>query len=106
MRFRTLSLEGLTDETVIHRAMRLNCLGSLFYFIRTALRRKRLTEALHLPLCLTFEREHIKDVIEMPRDTFKSTVTSEGLSMWRALPFSEMDERDLDALGYGEDFIR
>ena len=68
------------------RTMRLNSLGSLFYFIRVALRRHRLTRALHLPLCRTFERWHIKDVVEIPRDHFKSTCASEGLAMWRALP--------------------
>lgn len=105
MRFRTIATEGLA-EAHIHRALRLNCLGSLFYFIRVALRRKRLTEALHLPLCRSFEREHIKDVIEMPRDMFKSTCASEGLPMWRALPFSEQDESDFRALGYDDAYIR
>lgn len=106
MRFRTIPMTGLENEAMIHRAMRMNCLGSLFFFIREALRRKRLTESLHLPLCLTFERKHIKDVIEMPRDHFKSTCASEGLAMWRALPFTEQDESDFRAFAYDDAFIR
>jgi hypothetical protein len=104
--YRTIPLQGLKSDYEVLRAMRLNCLGSLFYFIRTALRRKRLTESLHLPLCLTFEREHIKDAIEMPRDHFKSTCASEGLAMWRALPFTQQDVDDFYTLGYGDEWIR
>lgn len=101
-----LVVNGVADDYQVMRRMRLNCLGSLFYFIRVALLRKRLTERLHLPLCLTFEREHIKDVIEMPRDHFKSTCASEGLPMWRALPFTQQDEDDFYQLGYTAEFIR
>lgn len=106
MIFTTIPLQGITDEYKILRGMRLNCLGSLFYFIRTALRRKRLTENLHLPLCLGFEREHIKDVIEMPRDHFKSTCASEGLAMWRALPLTQQDIDDFYTLGYSHEWLR
>lgn len=104
-RYNTIPVQGLQDADKMLRAMRLNCLGSLFYFVRNALRRKRLTERLHLSLCLAFEKDHIKDVIEMPRDHFKSTCASEGLAMWRALPFTQQDEDDLYALGYADEFI-
>jgi hypothetical protein len=104
--YRTIPVGGLTDELQVLRAMRLNCLGSLFYFVRNALRRKRLTLNLHYPLCRSFEADHIKDVIEMPRDHFKSTCASEGLAMWRALPFTRQDEDDFSALGYPTEFIR
>jgi hypothetical protein len=104
--FKTIPVQGLTDELQVLRALRINCLGSLFYFTRNALRRKRLTANLHLPLCLAFEQEHIKDVIEMPRDHFKSTCASEGLAMWRALPFTQRDEDDFRALHYPPEWIR
>jgi hypothetical protein len=104
--FKTISLDTITNEETHLRLMRLNCLGSLFYFIRTALRRRRLTAALHLPLCQSFERWHIKDLVEIPRDHFKSTCASEGLVMWRALPFGTQDEDDFYAQGYSEEFIR
>lgn len=104
--YRTIAVNNLPDELQVLRTLRLNCLGSLFYFVRNALRRKRLTANLHLALCKTLERDHIKDVIEMPRDHFKSTCASEGLAMWRALPFTQQDEDDFRALGYPDEFIR
>lgn len=104
--YQTIPVQGITDPYQQLRVMRLNCLGSLFYFIRNALRRKRLTGSLHLPLCRSFEREHIKDVIEIPRDHFKSTCASEGLPMWRALPLSQQDIDDFYLLGYDDAFIR
>jgi hypothetical protein len=105
-RYRTLPLAGLTDERRILRTMRLNCLGSLFYFLKHALRRERLTESLHLPLCLSFEQWHIKDVIEIPRDHFKSTCASEGLAMWRALPLTQQDVDEFYTLGYSDEWVR
>lgn len=104
--YQTIPVKGLQTEEAVLRAMRMNCLGSLFYFVRNALRRKRLTVGLHLPLCRTLEREHIKDVIEMPRDHFKSTCASEGLAMWRALPFSQQDMDEFYKLGYPDEFVR
>ena len=42
----------------------------------------------------------------MPRDHFKSTLCTEGLPMWKALPFGNRDEDLFRALGYGDAFIR
>jgi len=92
------------DEKI--RLMRINSLGSLYWFIKGALKRKRLTDNLHKPWCRSLEREHIKDVYELPRDHFKSTICSEGFPMWRALPFSTRDEDGFRKLGYGDEFIR
>jgi hypothetical protein len=103
--FTPLPIAGLPPDKAL-RALRLNSLGSLFYFIKIGLRRHRLTEGLHLPFCRTLEREHIKDVIEMPRDHFKSTCASEGLPMWRTLPLSQQDLDEFAALGYSKEFIR
>lgn len=104
--YKIIPLTGINDERLTHRVMRLNALGSLFFFVRNILRRRRLTGNLHLPLCLTFERWHLKDLIEIPRDHFKSTCATEGLSMWRALPLSELDIDSFQQLGYNEEFIR
>jgi hypothetical protein len=87
------------------RLVRLNCLGSLYYFIKVALGRSRLTNTLHYPICLSLEREHIKDVYELPRDHFKSTICSEGLPMWWALPMSQQDADDMILLGYTEEYV-
>lgn len=86
--------------------MRVNALGSLFYFTKNTLRRKRLTDSLHKPWCIALEREHLKDVFELPRDHFKSTICSEAFPMWRALPFDTRDEASFRALEYGDEFIR
>lgn len=103
--FKPFPLTGEPPDRQL-RLMRLNCLGSLFYFIKIALRRKRLTETLHAPFCRTLERKHLKDVIEMPRDHFKSTCASEGLPMWRSLPVTQQDVDDFASLGYSQEFCR
>lgn len=87
------------------RMLRTNALGSLFNFIKVPLRRHKLTDYLHLPLCRFLEREHLKDLIEWPRDHFKSTMASEGLIMWRSLPFNDEDANHFAELGYWDDFI-
>lgn len=71
-----------------------------------ALNRKRLTDTLHKPWCVSLEREHIKDVYELPRDHFKSTICSEGYPMWRVLPFDNQDQDEFFKLGYTQEFIR
>lgn len=71
---------------------RLNGFGSSYYFTRTILKRRRLTPALHLPICLSLEKDHLKDVKEYPRDHFKSTIACEGMPIWRVLPFGDRDE--------------
>lgn len=86
--------------------MRVNSLGSLYWFIKSTLRRKRLVDHLHRPWCISLEREHLKDVYELPRDHFKSTICSEGYPIWRVLPFDNRDEASFRKLGYGDEFIR
>lgn len=95
------SLPG-AQQIQLHR---MNCQGSLYYFIKQALKRRKLTDSLHLPLCLFLERDHIKDVIEWPRDHFKSTMAGEGLAMWRVLPFGDQDEACFRSFGYSDEFI-
>lgn len=85
--------------------MRVNSLGSLYFFIKGTLRRRRLTDHLHKPWCQSLERDHLKDVYELPRDHFKSTICAEGFPMWRALPFDYQDELNFRAFGYEDDFI-
>ena len=57
-------------------------------------------------MCERLEREHIKDVIEYPRGHYKTTIHSEGNSLWRALPFTIQDEEAFLKLGYSDKFIR
>lgn len=87
-------------------ALRINCLGSLFYFIKVGLKRRRLVDHLHEPLCTFLERDRVKDVVEWPRDHFKSTIGSEGLPIWRVLPVNESDLREFQRLGYSDEFLQ
>lgn len=102
--FKPLPIVGLKGIE-FRRALRTNCLGSLFYFIKVGLRRKRLVDHLHEPLCTFLERDHLKDVIEWPRDHFKSTIGSEGLPIWRVLPINDEDLNEFSKLGYSSEFL-
>jgi hypothetical protein len=102
--FKPIPIVGLTGDAW-RKAMRLNSLGSLYFFIKITLRRKRLTENLHKPICQSLEREHIKDVYELPRDHFKSTICGEGLPMWRVLFCSDEDLSEFKKLGYSDEFL-
>jgi hypothetical protein len=96
---------GLTPkaQTVIHR---LNGFGSLYYFAKVVLRKHRLRDYLHKDICELFECTHLKEVIEIPRDHFKSTIGSEATPIWWALPFSDTDELLMRQLGYGDEWIK
>lgn len=86
-------------------AHRLNGFGSSFYFIKVVLKKPRLREHLHKNICDNIERTHLKEVLEIPRDHFKTTICSEGMPMWWALPFGDDDERLMRYLGYGDEWI-
>ena len=83
----------------------MNSLGSLFYFVKKTLKRKRLTDELHRAWCMSLEVDHLKHLFELPRDHFKTTICSIGFPMWRALPFSNQDEDTFKKLGYSDEFI-
>lgn len=86
--------------------MRVNSLGSLYWFTKITLRRKRLVDHLHKPWCISLERDYLKDVYELPRDHFKSTICSEAFPIWRSLPFGNQDEDAFKRLGYDDEFVR
>ena len=97
----------IPTEPEAHRfAIRLNSLGSLFFFEKFVLQMNRLTLHLHKPLCETLERENLRALKELPRDHFKTSCVTEGFAMWRALPFTGLDEAAMRELGYGDDWIR
>lgn len=87
-------------------AHRLNCLGSFYYFMTIGLGRTRLYAPLHKPMCENLERPRLKEMIEYPRDHFKSTVHSEGFPIWRVLPFTAADEAAMRLLGYNDAYIQ
>lgn len=106
MKWKLIPLDNLTDVKSIIAAHRLNSLGSLYYFCKVVLRLHRLTNHLHREICEGLEKAYIKDVFEIPRDHFKSTICSEGLPMWWALPFTYEDEDLMRKLGYDDEWIR
>lgn len=101
-----IPLDTLKREKDTRLAHRLNSLGSLFYFSKVTLKNRRLSENFHYDICLNLEREHLKEILEVPRDHFKSTICSESAPMWWALPFSEEDADLMRVLGYGEAWIK
>ena len=86
--------------------LRLNALGSLYFFEKFVLQKGRLVEHLHKPICETLERQNVNFLLELPRDHFKTTCVTEGLPIWWALPFDERDEVAMRELGYGDEWIK
>jgi hypothetical protein len=103
--WKIIPVHGLSS-TGARLAHRLNGFGSLYYFTKVILRKRRLTPHLHQDICLSLEKWHLKDVYEIPRDHFKSTICSEACPIWWALPFTDADESAMRALGYGDEWIR
>jgi hypothetical protein len=92
------------DVDAYRDAIRLNSLGSLFFFIHHTLGRDRLS-TLHWQMCQALETEDLHAVFEIPMSHFKSTCGAEGLAMWWALPFTSKDEYMMRQLGYGDEWI-
>lgn len=90
---------------LVHKINRLNALGDSFYFIKGVLRKKRLSNVFHRQQCDTYQCWSLKEVNEIPRDHFKTTLGL-GHAMWWALPFTDVEEKLMRALGYDDAFIK
>jgi len=103
-------LPGMTASE-IRTVHRINSLGSLFYFSTVILHKSKFQrnpdkiKNLHYQMCKVVEKDGLQEVIEIPRDHYKSSVYSECLPMWRTLPFTQADELIFRALGYGDEYI-
>jgi hypothetical protein len=92
-------------------AYRMNALMDFYYFMTVILEKYRLQRGagferkLHFQMCATVMKDGLKEVIEIPRDHFKSTIYSEGFPMWRALPFSTKEEDQFTTLGFTDLYI-
>jgi len=90
----------------------LNSQGSMFYHATVLLGKHKFqknpiqSQNLHYQMCRVAEKDGLKEVIEIPRDHFKSTVYSEVFPSWRALPFTDEDEGYMRGLGYGDRWIQ
>jgi hypothetical protein len=84
---------------------RLNALGDAFYFIKFVLRKHRLSNTFHRQYCDSLMCWSLKEVFEVPRDHFKTTIGSVGFPIWWALPFNDRDEKLMRGLGFGDEWI-
>lgn len=87
-------------------ALRLNSLGSLYFFEKYTLGRNRLSDSFHRPILSRLEIPKPRLLLEAPRDHYKTVMVTEGRTMWRALPFNEIDEMAMIELGYSDAWIR
>ena len=89
-------------------AYKVNSLIDLYYFAVTVLKKTRFQRgdtSLHYQMCLSVMKDGLKEVIEIPRDHYKSTVYSECFPLWRALPFGKQEEDLFNSLGFSDLFI-
>src|SRR5712664_704232 len=89
-------------------AYKVNSLIDLYYFSVGVLGKTRFQKGvngLHYQMCLSVMKDGLKEVIEIPRDHYKSTVYSECFPIWRALPFNKYEEDLFSSLGYSDLFI-
>jgi hypothetical protein len=104
-KWRVLPLPDKADDPKGYvDAVRMNSLGSLYWFTKHTLGKNRLT-TLHKQLCTSLESEHLFLVMQVPMSHFKTTMGI-GLSIWWALPFTEEDERRMRYEGYSKEWIR
>jgi hypothetical protein len=83
----------------------------MYYFSTTVLGKHRFSKNpdkaknFHYQMCLTVMKDGLKEVIEIPRDHFKSTVFSECFPIWRALPFGHREEDFFTSIGYDDLYV-
>lgn len=103
MRWRVLPIP--CDDLQAHDdSIRLNSLGSLYFFALHTLKKTRLAK-LHWDMARSLETEDLRLVLEEPVGHFKTTMGI-ALSMWWALPFTERDEFMMRELGYDDGWCR
>ena len=109
--FRLIPIESKWDNESKRLAYRINGFTNLFYFGVVLLKKNKFQlnpdtrKNLHLQMCLAVMKDGLKEVIEIPRDHYKSTVYSECFPQWRALPFTERDAETLLKLGCSEIYV-
>lgn len=105
MRWQPLPIPDLSKPEKFKMAVRLNALGSLYFFEKFVLQRSKLSENLHKPVLESLETDRPRFLLEMPRDHYKTVMATEGRTIWRSLPFNEIDEMAMRELGYDEAYI-
>jgi hypothetical protein len=105
-RWRTIPIDDSMTSAAKRIAIRLNALGSLFYFNKVILGHSRMSPNLHGYMCRELEQDSLRLAMEIPRDMFKTSVASVSAPMWWALPFNDTDEEYMRSMGYGDAWIR
>ena len=73
MNWRILDIpEKPKNPESVDAAIRLNALGSLYFFSKYVLKRDRLSDTLHRRIARSLEQEHLHLVLEIPRDHLKA----------------------------------
>ncbi len=106
MKWRQIAIPDDHRTPAFRLSLRLNALGSLYFFEKAVLQRSRLSDGFHKPILQNLEVGRPRYLIEAPRDHYKTVMVTEGRTMWRSLPFTEADEAAMRELGYGDEFIR
>ena len=105
MKWRALTLPPVSDAEAYINAVRLNSLGSLFFFAVHVLEFRDMAR-LHWDLCKSIEQENLHIVMEIPRGHFKTSLVTQAYSVWSSLPFTEKDELQMRFFGYDDAWIR
>ena len=92
-------------------AHKVNSLIDMYYFGSVVLSGSRMQRGadyqlkLHYQMCLSVMKDGLKEVIEIPRDHFKSWIYSHLFPMWRALPFGDAECQLFTRFGFSDLFI-
>lgn len=109
--WKLLPLKPDSPKEVQRQVLRLNSFANLYYFAKFILKFDKiqtnpdLSKNLHWLMCASVMKDGLKEVIEIPRDHYKSTIYSQAFPMWRALPFTDDDANTMLALGYPDVYI-
>lgn len=103
--FKLIDLAHIRNNESKRIAHRLNSYASLYYFAVAVLKKNKFQlnpdyrRNLHFQMCQMVMKDGLKEVIEIPRDHYKSSVYSECFPIWRSLPFGPADEDLMLRLG-------
>lgn len=100
-----LDIPDPNEKAKFIMVMRLNALGSLYFFEKFILQRARLSETFHKPILEHLEKDWLRYLLEAPRDHYKTVMVTEGRTMWRSLPFDARDEAAMRELGYDDEWV-
>jgi hypothetical protein len=105
MKWQMLDIPDPAEQEKYLLVVRLNSLGSLYFFEKYTLHRTRLSENFHKPILDRLEEDHLRYLLEAPRDHYKTVMVTEGRTIWRSLPFDNRDEASMRELGYDDAWI-